>query len=844
MVRMPDRSAGASYKFGGYVLDVEHRQLVFNTRAMDLGNRTFDLLLLLARSNGRVVSKSEIIRSVWSAVVDESNIQVQIHGLRRALVDAPGAIQTVHRRGYRLTLPVEIIALDDTANAIDPGHVTARLSELPPPGSELIGRRSDLHKVTEALASRRLVSIVGAGGMGKTRLAIEVARRLPGRFPDGVFVVQLAMLTDAASALEAVKSAIGLNRQHDDGNLAIPSSRVLRERKLLVVLDNCEHVIDEAAKAAEWLLQSGSGISVLATSRESLRADGESVYRLSGLRSPSPAATAQNALLYPAARLFFARALAVDPQLVASPQTSASIALICSRLDGMPLALELAAARVAEFGVDGIARRLNCSLELLTGGRRTSLPRQQTLRATLDWSYNLLPSDERRMLRRLSLFAASFTLDDACAVASAERGETPLGQNTLANLVSCSLIVKEATHRGTRYRVLETTREYGFEKLIEADELDPTIATLAEHFVRRLPHIGETLERGETTAIVGNLRGILIRVLSQPQAVDLAIRLTALSARFWLHMSLDREFAERALKAVALLLESRLHGSRTELLLQASLSAALISMEGASDRTETAWRRTLELARLHRDKESETQALSGLSICARLRGAFRESLSLALQLPRDSYEDTCSADFLTGCSLQSLGRLVDARDRLERSALSLDPVTGAPHPPRFGVFTGVAATAMLARVTWLLGYSNRSRTLARAAVSDAQKIGHANTLCTALEISIILAIRMGDNDEAQERLAELQRIVRNYGLLIWDNIAQWLEGWLLVACHESDKGEKMLRSSMDASMRAAGRGRINFLASTLAHALGKSGRPLEGLEIIRSSIAEVERRWR
>jgi len=302
-------------------------------------------------------------------------------------------IETMSRRGYRFIAPVT-----EGASARP-----SRMTNLPEAVSELIGREAELRAVTALATEHRLVSLVGAGGIGKTRLALEVGRHLLPRFADGVFVAELGSLSSAELVPATVASALGLTHvAHTLSDEGVAGA--VGTKKLLLVIDNCEHVIEAAARMAEALLRASPGVSLLATSREPLRVSGEYVYRVPSLDVPAEdRQDMEDVFRYGAVRLFVSRAHAAEPRYVAEGPVLAATAAICRRLDGIPLAIELAATRIAGFGVAGVAARLDDRFRLLTGGSRT-LARQQTMRATLDWSYDLLSESERVVLRRLGVF--------------------------------------------------------------------------------------------------------------------------------------------------------------------------------------------------------------------------------------------------------------------------------------------------------------------------------------------------------------------------------------------------------------------------------------------------------
>ncbi|HYZ48157.1 MAG TPA: winged helix-turn-helix domain-containing protein, partial [Sphingomonas sp.] len=451
--------------------------------------------MALIEAGGAVLSKDALMARVWpDRVVEENNLQTQISDLRAAFGADHALIRTVSGRGYQFTGEVRILAADPGEHAgvaaAAPGAVLPP-TNLPESVSELIGRDDELHEIVDLAATHRLVTLTGAGGIGKTRLALAVARQLLPHFADGVWLAELAPLADPGLVPAAVAAALGLE---------FPASAVSAEhvanalsgKELLLVLDNCEHVVAAAAIMAEALLRACPSVHVIATSREPLKAEGEWLSPVPSLAVPTEAAAEEgDPLGYGAVRLFLDRAQAVDPHFAPDERLVVLIAAICRRLDGIPLAIELAAARAATLGIEGLAARLDDRFELLTGGRRTALPRHQTLRATLDWSYGLLAEPERIVLRRLAVFAGVFNLEAASAVVASLDISSPDVVEGLLGLLAKSLVSAEASGSIAGYRLLDTMRAYAFEKLGESGEMAVVARRHAEYY-------RDLFERAET----------------------------------------------------------------------------------------------------------------------------------------------------------------------------------------------------------------------------------------------------------------------------------------------------------------------------------------------------------
>lgn len=334
--------------------------------------------------------------------------------------------------------------------------------------NSFVGRDREMEQVRQLLANSRLLTLLGMGGLGKSRLSMQVAAIVLDDYPDGVWFVELAALSDPQLVPQATASVLGV-KEAPGATLLEALARFVRDRKLLIVLDNCEHLVQACAELAKRLLQAGPQVRLLASTRDALRIAGETVFQVAPLPPPARDEATLDALLAnDAVRLFVDRATAVQPAFRLTAKSAAVVADICRRLDGIPLALELAAARTRSMPIEAIAARLNERFRLLTSSDRTVLPRQQTLRALIDWSYDLLPPDEQRLFQRLSVFAGGWTLEAAESVVAGGPIEAGSVMDLLANLVEKSLVMLDPD--SGRYRMLDTVRHYAAERLAQSDE--------------------------------------------------------------------------------------------------------------------------------------------------------------------------------------------------------------------------------------------------------------------------------------------------------------------------------------------------------------------------------------
>jgi predicted ATPase len=430
--------------------------------------------------------------------------------------------------------------------------IANRRSNLPRQTSELIGRQAEVSDLQRRLGRARLVTLTGAGGVGKTRLALDVGERLLDRYADGVWLVELAPLVAGDLVASAVATALRIESYGELGALDLIVSR-LRDQELLLVLDNCEHVVDAVARLVDALLAAAPRVAVLASSQEALGLSGENVYQVSSLPVPDPGPlTAERALAFGALRLFVERVQAADAHFVLDDASAPVVAAICRRVDGIPLAIEMAAARASTLGVDTLAARLDERFRVLTRGQRTALPRHQTLRATLDWSHSLLAPGEQQILRRLAVFAGGFTADAAARVASDEATDELAVIDGLSHLVARSLVVAERDLDATRFRLLESTRAYALEKLESAGEYNALRRRHAEYclgvFERSFDEWSSLPDRDWRARYEperDNLRAALDWALAPGGDSVLGVALMGASTRLWFQLSLFSESRER-----------------------------------------------------------------------------------------------------------------------------------------------------------------------------------------------------------------------------------------------------------------------------------------------------------
>jgi predicted ATPase/DNA-binding winged helix-turn-helix (wHTH) protein len=467
--------------FDPFELSIGERVLRRDGKVVPLGDRALDILIYLAARPGEVIAKQELIDHVWPDVtVEEGSIRVHVAAIRKALGDGQFGnryIANVKARGYSFVGTVVPLAGSTESRKDRSGHQ----GRLPVRPLAMIGRETVVSEVSDKLRDERLVTLLGPGGIGKTTIALAVGRAVVEEFGGEVYFVDLESLTDSRLVAAAVATSLGLQLKSKDPGLELVD--LVRSQKLLIILDSCEHVIDAVASLAEQLYKETEEVHLLTTSRELLKVEGEHCCRVLPLDCPPDGSTqtAHAVLRYPSVQLFVRCVAARAGSFVLTDEEAPFVAEMCRKLDGIPLAIELAAGQVAALGLKNTVSRLVSRPELLKLSHRTAVPRHRTLNATLDWSYDLLSDAEKIVLRRIAPFVGHFTLEGARYVA----GELGVGAgeifDAIAGLVEKSLIASRIDETQARYRLLDTTRAYALEKLEEHAELDVVLRRHAEY---------------------------------------------------------------------------------------------------------------------------------------------------------------------------------------------------------------------------------------------------------------------------------------------------------------------------------------------------------------------------
>jgi predicted ATPase/DNA-binding winged helix-turn-helix (wHTH) protein len=824
--------------FGLFRLFAVERQLKKGDAPVQLGGRALDTLIALVERAGEIVTQKELISRVWPDVtVEETNLRVHIASLRKALGDGRGGaryIVTIPGRGYSFVAPV-------TRSAPQPSTskqtiISDRPQRLPPKLIRMIGRDDTIRALSAQLTMYRFVSIVGAAGIGKTTVAISVAHMLSSGFNGAVFFVDLAALSDSKLVSTTVARALGLMVPAQDPLRSLPT--FIGDKKILLVLDNCEHVIDSVAAVAERVVGETPQAHVLTTSREALRVEGEHIHLLYALDCPPDEKnlTAIEALKYPAIQLFMERAAASGHDAALSDIDAPIAAMICRRLDGIPLAIELAASRVGSLGIDGVAQLLGNRFGLIWHGRRTALPRHQTLNAMLDWSYNLLSPHERAVLDRLSAFVGEFTLEAARSVASDAEIDDGIVIDAIANLLAKSLISTTASHGSTYYRLLETTRTFAQAKLAESEEANRMARRRhADFFSRFLQHDQLIQSRfgkhdlSEYAAHIDNVRAALQWTFSDGGDVSVGRELATGAAPLFIRLSLLEE-CERWCEQALASLRDRIRGTRQEMILQEALALSSMYTTGNSDRVRAAIERALALEETFGDRRHHLELSFGLYRLFMRLADFRSALAVAQQsaVLAETANDPASlliSDFMLGTCYHFTDDQAAAQFYCERAMVrAADPSTSIPD--FFGFDHRIYTPISLARASWLRGFADRARSIAKSAIEEAVSGVRPLSICVSLTYGSPVFLWSGDLRAADDYVERLIEYAGRHSLEPYRAAGLGLKGALAIVRGELQTGIVLLRGALETLTTL----KLNLLLTDFMGALADGLRKSDQLE--------------
>ncbi len=809
------------YRFGDYRLFPARQSLLRGSHSVRIGSRALDLLRLLVEQPGVLLTKGELLRQAWpDTFVHEDNLKVNIGALRRALGETGSGvpyIATVPGRGYRFVATVQVEQAATTGPF--PSPIQGDVGGLPRSPS-IVGRDDDIGRIAEALTWRRFVSIVGPAGVGKTTAAVAVARQAARHFPDGTCFVDLAAIGDPQFVTTAVASGVGAAGNLKDLLLGIVDA--LRGQRRLLILDNCEHVLRAASVVAEHIHATLPDIAILATSREPFRSRTETVYRLPPLSCPAwdDRIDQAEAMTFAAVELFAARADEAAG-FTMTDATAPIVGRICRRLDGIPLAIELAASRLRSCDAATLLRLLEQSFEPLSYGPADAPLRQQTLMATLDWSYRLLSQSEAAVLRVLSVFAGAFTVQDAVGVGRHLRHSPEDIANCIDGLATKSLLSSSFSEDGLQYRLLDATRSYAAERLRGAGEQRRVATAHAEYLLdlfARAESEWHWRVREDWTGTYGSRTNDLRKALDWSFGEDgdpaLSVKLTAAAIPLWDELSSvveSRRQVRRALASAALVdcdpvLRMKLTTSHAWSLTYTSR----FEPEG-----EAEWLESRRLAELTGDIDYQLRALWGLAIRQCFHGQHRQVLEILKRFAFIAERENDHAAVPTGERLRVttefyLGDVRGAHEALKELARRYDTVARRSRLARFQIDWYVGIRVSLALSEWVCGHPEEAMAMAQAALDGATEIGHAVSQANVLVLAAIpVALWTGRIDEAERHLAELVSSLNQRDIAIWELTAHFFEGAIR---HERGDAEGIEQMRTTLAELVAG----NFLVRTPA----------------------------
>lgn len=844
-------TAASAISFGTFRLLPTQRLLLDGETPVRLGSRALEILIALVERPGELLSKKALLARAWpSTHVEEGNLKFQVAALRRALGDGRDGrryLETSPGQGYRFVAAVTV-GNDATPSGPQPAASTHR-HNLPGRITHLVGRSDLVARFVERLPRQRLLTLVGPGGIGKTAVALALAERLIGAYEDGVWLVELARLADPTLVRSAVAAAVGAEVNPEDPLSSLVTA--LRDKRMLLVLNNCAHVVDAVATLVVAILRGAPGVHIVATSREPLRVEGEHVHRLGPLESPPASArlNAAEALRFPAVQLFVEQAAASIGGFELRDEDAPVVGEICRKLDGIPLAIELAAARVGVLGLRCLAAPLEDRLRVLTSGRRMALAHHRTMRAALDWSYNLLTASEQTVFLRLAIFAGGFTLAAAAAVAGdASRSGDQIVELVL-ELAAKSLVAADADDAEPRFRLLDTTRAYALEKLAESGEREAMARRHAAYYAdlfETSAHDSADADNMSTPLALelDNLRAALAWAFGPKGDLSTGVRLAADSVPLWISMSLIAECLGWIEKAILSLDEAGSRGTRQEMVLQAALGTSLPFAKGITTEAHAALTRALELAEQLGDAEYQLRIIHSFWVNHMRLGEVRTTLALArrAEAVAVSIADPAAAetvDRMLGISLHSAGEHGSARARLERLLRLPAPASRRAYIRRFGFDQRVTARYMLAQILWVQGFPDQAIQAARRSVEEARELQHPVTLCSALAWGgSALSLRVGDLATARELSAELVACAERHSLADYHSYGLAVQAMLSLRSGTSAAGVEQIRGALD--RWRASKWHIYFTMADFVEAVADAGHVEEMLAIVDETLERAE----
>jgi predicted ATPase/DNA-binding winged helix-turn-helix (wHTH) protein len=835
--------------FGPFRLIPAERRLLRGDDTIGVGNRALDILIALTEVAGEVVCQAELLARAWpNVVVGEGSLRVTIASLRKVLgdgLDGVRYISNVTGRGYCFVGAVERLQGTPT-----PSLATTAISEVPQVTipkfpdrpRRMIGRDGAVETLSKLLISSRFVSVVGPGGMGKTTVAVSVGNALLDVFAHAVYFVDLSTVADPAVVPNMVAAVLGLILQTKD---PLPNLLAfLAERRVFLVLDNCEHVINAVALLAERVYSEAPHAHIMTTSREALRVEGEHVHLLAPLDYPLPSEqlTAADALATSAVQLFMDRASAAGYTAELTDADALVVAEICGRLDGIAYAIELAASRVATYGLQGTADLLSNRFKLLWQGRRSAPPRQQTLTAMLDWSFNLLSKRDQRVLARLSIFVGVFTLEAAQFAASCDDLDPMQVAEAIAGLIDKSLILIVPINGILYHRLLDPTSTYAAEKLRHSADASVIARKHALCFEQWLPRDGGDDIRSAVPHM-GNIRAALEWCFSAVGDEVLGARLAVAFAPVFFRLSFlteSKRWCEQGLAA----LEKDGGDQAKCLALRSILAASSMFTLGNSKEIQRSLDDALKLAEFLGEDLLQMDLLAGLSIYLTRIGDFNAAVAVGQRsIPVAQRIGTPSAiaisDWMLGVAYHLAGDQAAGRLHLERGLAEAKDLD-SPQVIYFGYDPKVRALIALARCLWLSGFSDRAAKTARLAIDQALNRNHPVDLCISMIYATTVFLWRSDLDEAERLIERIIGHASKHALIPYQIVGRALTGELAIARGEPAIGAPILRRVLNDLQAIQYHALTTAFQRALAEGLLQSGEIDEAACVIDDALARSE----
>jgi predicted ATPase/DNA-binding winged helix-turn-helix (wHTH) protein len=861
-MRTATRQRGAprqelSFSFGRFRLVPGRQLLLLDERPVKLGGRAFELLRLLVQRRGELVSKNELMAAAWPGTfVHDSNLKVNMWSLRRSLGDTqiePIYIATVARRGYKFIADVQvgIGEIEEEPALADPPPLCH-----PPLPRGIVGREADIVEIADLLAEDRHVTLAGAGGIGKTTVALAVAQAFAPRYRDGVCFVDLATISDPTLFGAALVTALGIRGNTDMGLAAVLD--YLRPRQMLLILDNCEHVLPAAMIFASKFMTDTSPTRLLATSREPLGTTTEHVVRLGSLPSPRSGTglSVDQAVKFPAVELFVRRAAEWSDYEFVDDDCEA-IAAICHSLDGLPLAIELAAAQIGRFTPRELLVILDQKLGFSAARTAAAPPRHETLMATIEWSFRLLSPKEARLFALLSVFSDGFEVEDAVFVAEAA-GLTPIDVVTgLGSLVAKSLLSAQARGASLRYRLLDSTRRYAAERR----QGDPACGRAMRRHAERMVALFEQSEEEwnwrepadwteRYLGRIADLRTALSWSFGEQGDAILGIRLAVAAITLWSETSILSEAQARL--EVALALAKRVPcDDLSKAKLACALGWSLFYARKSSNENEVAWLDAIAFARRAGSIDYQQRALVGFAFyllqigeIARAITYLEEATSLADRDPDSTA--TSEADKALAWARAFAGELSKSRPVLDRLASTHSLARGRSRKDANEVYRFITVRTNMPFVVWMQGQADYAARLAREAVDAADRGGHWVSQSNALGLAALpISLEIGDLDALDMFTERLRRNLERERISRWVSVERYFS-----ACLRELRGDPRavedIRAAIDELIECRFLMRIGSYLAFLARAYLRQGRIAQARDAITRAIDYQERqgeRW-